>query len=336
MTSQKNEATAPPGPAPVTRSLFGKAGEHATSDVPVAVSHDAVGNVLASLPGRRYDSASVIAVVDDTRLVGVVSIERLLAAPATALVAEVMDPDPPSVAPHTDQEHAAWQAVHHGESGLAVTDDAGRFVGLIPPQRLLGILLHEHDEDMARLGGFLAGSTEARSASTAPVLVRLGHRLPWLVVGFAGALLAALVVGAFDEQLEQQVLIAFFVPGVVYIADAVGVQTTALVVRGLSVGVSIRRTAVRELITGLLVGLILACIALPTVYVLWGNADVAWAVAVALFTASSFATLIAMALPAIIHWFGKDPAYGAGPLSTVIQDLLSLVVYFVAANAIVF
>ena len=336
MTSQKHETPAPVDRAPVTRSLLGKAGQHATSDVPVASSRDDVGSVLASLPGRRYDSASVVAVVDDTRLAGVVTIERLLAAPATTLVAELMDADPPTVAPHTDQERAAWQAVHHGEPGLAVTDDAGHFVGLIPPQRLLGILLQEHDEDMARLGGFVAGSTEARSASTAPVLVRLGHRLPWLVVGFAGALLAALVVGAFDSQLEQEVLIALFVPGVVYIADAVGTQTEALVVRGLSVGVSIRATAVREVITGVCVGLILGMVALPTVMVIWGDAQVAWAVAVAFFAASSSATVIAMALPAIIHWFGKDPAYGAGPLSTVIQDLLSLVIYFVAANAIVF
>lgn len=218
----------------------------------------------------------------------------------------------------------------------AVVDQGGRFHGLIAPQQLLAVLLEEHDEDMARLGGFLATSAEARTASTEPVLQRLWHRLPWLVVGLAGALLSAVVVGAFDPQLEEVVLIAFFVPGVVYIADAVGVQTTALVVRGLSVGVSVRRTAIREAITGTLVGLLLASVTLPLVLLVWGNAEVALAVSVAVFAASSFATLIAMALPALIHRLGKDPAYGAGPLSTVIQDLLSLVIYFVTASVIVF
>jgi len=110
----------------------------------------------------------------------------------------------------------------------------------------------------------------------------------------------------------------------------------ALVVRGLSVGVSIGRTAVREAVTGALVGLLLAGTALPLVLVLWGDAEVAWAVAVALFAASSIASVIAMALPWVIHRFGKDPAYGAGPLSTVIQDLLSLVIYFLTARVIVF
>jgi len=322
--------------SPVRDDLLGTAIFHATTNVPMASPNDGVASVVSSLQGHRFDSASVIAVLDNARLVGLVTIERLLAAPPTALVADVMDSNPSAVAPHTDQEHAAWRAVQHGEPGLAVVDESGRFHGLISPQQLLAVLLEEHDEDMARLGGFLASSAEARTASTEPVLGRLWHRMPWLIVGLAGALLSAVVVGAFDDQLKEEVLIAFFVPGVVYIADAVGVQTTALVVRGLSVGVSIGRTAVREAVTGALVGLLLAGTALPLVLVLWGDAEVAWAVAVALFAASSIASVIAMALPWVIHRFGKDPAYGAGPLSTVIQDLLSLVIYFLTARVIVF
>jgi len=316
--------------------LLGTAIHHATTKVPMASPREDVATVAIAMQGQRFDAASVIAVLDDARLVGIVTIERLLAADPATAIADVMDSDPPTITPHTDQEHAAWLAVQHEEPGLAVVDPNGLFHGLISPQQLLAVLLHEHDEDMARLGGYLATSAEARTASTEPVLQRLWHRLPWLIVGLAGALLSAIVVGAFDRQLQQEVLIAFFVPGVVYIADAVGVQTTALVVRGLSVGVSIRRTAVREAITGVLVGLLLGCIALPAVLLLWGNAEVAWAVSVALFAASSFATVIAMALPWLIHRLGKDPAYGAGPLSTVIQDLLSLVIYFFTASVIVF
>lgn len=319
----------------VRADLLGTAIQHASTNVPVASSRDDVATVVSALRGNRFDSASVIAVLDGARLVGVMSIERLLAARPTTVVSDVMDTEPPTVAPHTDQEHAAWRAVQRGEPGLAVVDQAGVFHGLISPQQLLGVLLEEHDEDIARLGGFMAASAEARAASTETVLKRLWHRLPWLVIGLVGALLSAVIVGAFDGQLEREVLIAFFVPGVVYIADAVGVQTTALVVRGLSVGVSIGRTAVREAITGVLVGLLLGCIALPVI-LLWGNTDVAWAVSIALFAASSFATLIAMALPWLIHRLGKDPAYGAGPLSTVLQDLLSLVIYFLTASQIVF
>ena len=315
---------------------LGTARQHATANVPVAAPADCVDDVLAALRGRRYDAASVIAVVEHGALLGVATIERLLAAHPAATVANVMDTSPPVVAPATDQEHAAWRAFQHGEPGLAVVDENDQFVGLISPQQLLGVLLTEHDEDLARIGGFLATSAEARAASTASVRRRLAARLPWLAVGFLGALLSALLVGLFEADLQKEVLIAFFVPGVVYLADAVGTQTEAVVVRGLSIGVSVRRTAALELVTGLIIGAFLAMIAIPTVFIVWGDLAVACTVAVALFAASAFATVIATALPALIHRCGKDPAYGAGPLSTVIQDLLSLVVYFLAASLIVF
>jgi magnesium transporter len=68
---------------------------------------------------------------------------------------------------------------------------------------------------------------------------------------------------------------------------------------------------------------------------MWQSADVAAAVAVALFAASSVATLIAMLLPWTLHRLGRDPAFGSGPLATVAQDLLSIVIYFLAATVLV-
>jgi magnesium transporter len=309
---------------------------HAVADVPIARAEQTAQEVLTGLRGRRFDTVALVAVCSGDVLLGVVTMERLLAAtPPAVPVVDLMDPAPPTVTPGTDQEHAAWQAVQHGESALAVVDEHGRFVGLVPPQRLLGVLLAEHDEDLARLGGFLASGAAARSAAVESVRRRLWHRLPWLLVGLAGALLAAGIVGFFEHQLEEQVLIAFFVPGVVYLADAVGTQTEALVIRGLSVGVGIGRVARREAITGVVLGLLFAALSYPLVLLLWGDAQVAAAVAVALFAASSVATVIAMLLPWVLHRFGRDPAFGSGPLATVVQDLLSIAIYFVAAAVIV-
>jgi len=225
--------------------------------------------------------------------------------------------------------------VQHGEPGLAVVGADGRFHGLIAPQRLLAVLLAEHDEDIARLGGFLHTTDEARTASTEPVSRRLWHRLPWLLVGLAGALAAAGIVGAFETQLQRNVLVVFFVPGVVFIADAVGTQTEALVIRGLSVGVGVRQVVTREIATGLLVGCMLGALAMPAIWLIWGAADVAAAVALAVFAASSIATVVAMALPWLIGRLGRDPAFGSGPLATVVQDLLSIVVYFAAVTVLV-
>ncbi|HEX6577188.1 MAG TPA: magnesium transporter [Jiangellaceae bacterium] len=320
-------------PAPPVTGL-GIAAAHATLRVPVADPHDTVDHVLGSMRGHTFDSASVVAVCRSGRLVGLVTIERLLAASGGAVVGAVMDERPPTVGPGTDQEHAAWEAVQHDEPGLAVVDDTGRFLGMIPPQRLVAVLLEEHDEDLARLGGFLRTTASARAASEERVIRRLWHRLPWLLLGLVGAMLAAGIVGAFEQELERQVLLAFFVPGVVYMADAVGTQTEALIIRGLSVGVGIGRVARREIFTGLAVGLMLAALALPAILLIWGNAEVAVSVALALFAACSIATVIAMALPWAFDRLGKDPAFGSGPLATVVQDLLSIAVYLLIAQAI--
>jgi magnesium transporter len=285
------------------------------------------------MAGVHFESATHIGVCDDGKLVGVLRVEELFGAIPGESIGAIMDRDPPVVAPGLDQEKAAWKAVQHGESALAVIDNGGHFIGFIPPDLLLAILLHEHDEDLARLGGFLHDSSMARSASEEPVTKRFWHRVPWLMLGLLGALLAADIVGAFEQQLQANVMLAFFIPGIVYLADAVGTQTEALVIRGLSVGVPIGRVVRREILTGLFVGLALALAFLPLGWWRWNDANMIVAVALAILAACATASAVALTLPWFLNRLGIDPAFGSGPLATVIQDLLSVVIYLAIATA---
>ena len=311
------------------------AAEHAFTRVPVASPSASIEQVRRSLGEGAYDSLTHVAILVGTKLVGVLTIESLFSVPGESPVRQVMDPAPPVVSPGTDQEVAARRAVEHEESALAVVDEEGDFVGFVPPHRLLAVLLWEHEEDMDRLGGLLRGASEARGASQEPAGRRFLHRIPWLFIGLVGALLSADIVGAFEGQLKGTVLLAFFVPGIVYLADAVGTQTETVVIRGLSVGVGLRQMVRPELLSGLLMGLALSSVFFPVALLRWGDTDVAIAVSLSLFAACSVATLIAMVLPWAIRRLGKDPAFGSGPLATVIQDLLSIFVYFQIASSIV-
>jgi magnesium transporter len=320
--------------ASVTRQLLGTAADHVTSRVPVAGPAETAADVRSALVGRDYESVDDVAVLDGGALAGIVPVERVLAAPGGAHMADLMDRDPPVVAPGVDQEVAAWKMVQHGESSIAVVDSAGRFAGLIPPQRMLAVLLAEHDEDLARLGGFLAGAEQARRAAQERIPRRLWHRLPWLLIGLAGAMASAVIVGAFEDQLDKKVLLAFFVPGVVYMADAVGTQTEAVVIRGLSVGVRLGPIVGRELLTGLMIGLMIGAAFFPFALIVWDDADAALAVALALVTSCSVATVLAMLLPWLFQRAGSDPAFGSGPLATVAQDLVSIAVYLAIATVV--
>jgi magnesium transporter len=293
----------------------------------------------AMLVGRQYESTVDVAVcaVEDApahRLLGLIPLERVLGADADQLARDLMDTQPPVVLPELNQEEAAWKAAHGGTTSLAVVDAEGAFRGLVPPARLLKVMLREHDQDLARLGGFLASADSARHAMDEAMRARLWHRLPWLALGLIGSAIAAGLVQGFEEDLMTDVRLAFFIPGIVYMADAVGTQTETLVIRGLSVGVPIRRIFRMETLTGLLVGLVLAAITLPAVWLALGSLDLALTLSISLVAACAVATVVAMSLPWLMSRGGRDPAYGSGPLATVLQDLLSLLMYFAVASAI--
>jgi magnesium transporter len=304
-------------------------------NVPRVAPDATAAEIRRALLCTVYESVEDIAVCEGDHLVGLLRIEDLLAAPEDTLARDLMDADPPVVTPAVDQEVAAWKAVERSECSLAVVDDVGHFVGLIAPWRLLAVLLSEHDEDVARLSGFLHSASSALVTSEESVARRFWHRLPWLALGLAGSVGAAVIVSGSEESLSENIILAFFMPGIVYMADAVGTQTEALVIRGLSVGVTIGHVVRRELITGLLIGAALAAIFLPVVLLGWGRVDVAVAVALSLFAACSTATGVALVLPWVLDRLGKDPAFGSGPLATVIQDLLSIVLYLAITGAIV-
>jgi magnesium transporter len=146
---------------------------------------------------------------------------------------------------------------------------------------------------------------------------------------------ASAIVGAFEVQLRKEVLLALFVPAVVYMADAVGTQTETVVIRGVAVGVPISQVFRRELAAGIIIGALVGLAFFPFVVVAWGDARIAATAAIALFVSSSVATMVAMVLPYALVQAGQDPAFGSGPLATVIQDLLSILVYFAVALVLV-
>lgn len=308
---------------------------HATSEVPTASADDTVGEIRDAVRGRDFESAQDVVVLDEGRAVGLLSVETLLEADGARRVSDLMDADPPTVTPETDQELAAHAMARNGSRSLVVADAGGRFRGLIPADRMLSVLLAEHDQDLARLGGYLAGATRARSAAEEAVSRRLWHRLPWLLLGVMGAMVSVLIMGAFDAELEANVIVAFFVPAIVYMADAVGTQTETVLIRALAAGITTRAIVRRELITGLTMGTVVGAAFFVFVALGWGDARVASAVALALLASCSIATVVAMTLPAAFQRFGKDPAFGSGPLATVIQDLLSILVYFAIVVAVV-
>lgn len=115
---------------------------------------------------------------------------------------------------------------------------------------------------------------------------------------------------------------------------AIGTQTQTVLIRGFSVGVTTRQVFRRELASGFVLSALIALVFLPVALLGWGDDGVALGVALALFGSSVAATLVAIALPWAFQRLGSDPAFGSGPLATVLQDILTIAIYFAVAAPI--
>jgi magnesium transporter len=318
----------------VSRATNHRHGESAAhllvANVPRAAEHTTVGATLELLRRERYDSIELLCVLGaNERLQGVVPANALPgAAPDLTLGALMLKPAP-AVHAHTDQERVASVGLHHGLSAVPVIDAQGHLLGVVPSLALLKVLREEHVEDLHRLAGIRGERAQARHALEAPPVRRARDRLPWLIVGLLGSVATTLIMARFEATMRAQVSVAFFVPGLVYLADAIGTQTEAIAVRGLSLShAPIRRLLGGELRTGLLIGLSLGLIALLLTWLAFGDIRLAATIALALFVASTGAAGVGLVLPWLLAACGRDPAYGSGPLATIVQDVLSLAVYF--------
>ncbi len=239
---------------------------------------------------------------------------------------------------HRDETvgNAITVAMETGTSLLAVIDDADRLVGIVPAEILLRLVRQNYGDALKRFTGIRENSEQALTAIEGRPGRRVIHRLPWLLVGTFGCMIATLIMAGFEDVLQQNIEVAFFIPGLVYLADAIGTQSEAIAVRGLTFSrTPIKRLWWGELQTGLLLGLTLALLVFPFIWIAF-SAALALAVAVALVFASSVATSIGLLFPWLLARLGKDPAYGSGPIATIIQDLLSLIIYFLTVSALVF
>jgi magnesium transporter len=310
--------------------LHESAAQHMVSDLPTASTSTSVADVRDSLRGENLEPIEALYIVDEqSRLLGIVPFSRLMTAENQQTVGELMSTDIPTVFPEADQEHVASLALEWSLTSVPVLDAERRLLGVVPNTTLLHVLRREHIEDMNRMVGIVKKGEQARTAIEGAAWQRVLNRLPWLMVGLAGSMAATWLMTGFQKTLETQITIAFFVPAVVYLADAIGTQTEAVAVRGLTFSTASLATLLKgELLTGSLIGLLLGLVIFPMVLLVFGNAYLALAVSMAVLVAGACATSVGLLLPWALSRLNKDPAFGSGPVATILQDLLSLLTYF--------
>lgn len=307
------------------------AGKLAITQVPLASTTDTVGTVRERLRSDGYRAVDLIFIVDARGVYrGVAPLGSVLSAADDTPLSSLVDASWPSVSPDTDQEHAVECASSAHVSVLPVVTADGRPVGVLPAVVLLTVLAREHHEDVNRLVGILKDKADARHALEDPPLRRVALRLPWLLVGLAMSGAATAIMASYEAALQANVLIAFFIPALVYITDAIGTQTEAIAVRGLSLRKRPLASILSwEILTGALIGLALGAIAFVAIWSVFGNFNMGLGVGLSLLCAGTLASGIGLFLPWALSRVGIDPAFGSGPVATIAQDTLTILIYFV-------
>lgn len=163
------------------------------------------------------------------------------------------------------------------------------------------------------------------------------HRVPWLLIGLLGGLLTTVVVSTYEAILSADVRLAFFIPIIVYLSDAVGTQTETIYVRAISKKkINFRRYILKESVIGLVLGVISGLL-LGIFAAYWlASSAIGITIGLTMLINLTLAPVLAVFVPSILYKRHSDPALGSGPVATIIQDLISLLVYFLIAGIIIF
>lgn len=299
-----------------------------------------VGDALEHI--RRYgqDAETVhwIFVVDDEgTLIDDLHIRTLLLAEPKSTIVDLMDDQFVTLNATDDREEAVRAMARYNRTALPVVDSLGLLIGIVTADDIADVAEEEFTEDIQKLGGM-----EALDApyTTSPIKDMVRKRGSWLVGLFVLQLLSIGVIGLFDHQLEQAMVLALFIPLIIASGGNTGTQAASLLVRAIAVEeVHLGlwwRIMRKEILTGIILGTALGFMGAITVILLsmvgfahtpYAN-ELALTVGSAIFFIVIWGTLIGSMLPLILHRFGLDPAASSAPLVATLMDASGLTIYF--------
>ncbi len=274
-------------------------------------------------------------VIDDRRhLVGHVSLRRLILAPESASIREIMETNTVSVMTTDDQEAVADDFRRYDLTSIAVCDKENRLVGIITVDDIVDVIQEENTEDIKKMAAIIPSDEEYMNAG---VLHLVAHRLPWLMIMMLSATLSSTIITHFESVLAGAVALTAFIPMLTGSAGNSGSQTSVTIIRNMSLGeVELSdwlRVLFKEVRVALVTGAALAVVNFGRMMLFSGTgAMISLTVSVTLLFAIVLAASVGCLLPMGAKRLGLDPAVMASPMITTIVDCAALLIYFMVAG----
>lgn len=312
-------------------------GHKITTKVPLTTPEATLADVRLYLFNRPHDLDTInyiYVVSPKQKLLGVFSIREVFKNKPTTQVSAIMKRSPHTAHPNTDQERVAHLALKHNLKAIPIVNHHDELLGVIPSDAILSILNHETKEDLLQIAGIVADEATLGITSDIPVLTSFLHRIPWIVIGLVGGLLTAQIIDTFSATLEQNLILAAFIPLVAYLANAVGTQTQTIFIRDLSTrkNLPLARYTLKQFANSLLIGITCWLIIAGLASFSWQAGYLGFIIGLAIFVTINAATFFALSIPLLLKKLNQDPAIGSGPFTAITQDFFSVVIYFAIAS----
>lgn len=330
-----------PAERKMTAALLGypedSVGRYMTPETVILHRDLSVGRALEVVRAKGADAETVYTlpvVSDGRRFAGTIELSDLVVNGEERVLKDIVDVLAPRVRATEPVEDAARLMQEANLVALSVVDSEERFVGLLTFDDALEVIEAADSEDMARQSG---ASPLPEHYVAASVLRLARARSVWLLLLIVAATLTVNVLQAFEATLEERVALALFVPMLIGTGGNVGAQSATAIVRALAIGeVRVRDlpgVLWKEARVGLVLGLLLACVALLVGYFFVGP-DVSVVVGASVIAICTWAALIGSSMPLLARRIGVDPAVVSAPMVTTLVDATGLLIYFTIARLI--
>jgi magnesium transporter len=278
-----------------------------------------------------------IYIVDENdRLSGIISMRQLLTAKPDTKLKNIMLTNVLTVSPETDQEEVARIASRYDLLALPVVDNNNVLLGIVTVDDIIDVLREEATEDFLQMAG--VGKDREILLKTPYEAARA--RFPWLFATFLGGFIVSIIVTNFEYLIEEFILLAAFMPIVIGMGGNIGIQSSTIIVRGISTGRidfnHLAKVFFRQVLIGGMLGFTYGI--LLTIFTLLFNLEgenilpLSIVVGVSLLLSMLIAASIGTVTPLLLERFNIDPAVATGPIVTTVVDLLGVLAYFGIAS----
>lgn len=294
--------------------------------------------------GKGVETLNTLYVVDDQ---GVVLFDLrlgdLVMAAPEARVGDLEGRALVSIPATADRDEVLATFEKYARAALPVTDSRGVMVGIITADDVLEVAEEKATEEIQKLGGMEALDAPYLEIGALEMLKKRGG---WLSILLVGEMLTTTAMTYFESAIEKAVVLALFVPLIISSGGNSGSQATSIIIRALAVQEielrDWRRVLLRELRSGLMLGLLLGVIGLLRV-VLWERLHqagwlhdgygehyllVAMTVGGSLTGVVLFGSLAGSMLPFLLRRLGLDPATASAPFVATLVDVTGILIYF--------